>query len=514
MYQALYRKWRPSVFDDVVGQEHITSILRSEIESGRLSHAYLFCGPRGTGKTTCAKIISKAANCLHPVNGDPCGKCASCLAISEGRTTDVVEMDAASNNGVDNIRDLRDSVAYTPADMKYRVYIIDEVHMLSTSAFNALLKTLEEPPAHVLFILATTELHKIPATVLSRCQRFDFRRITPSSIINRLKTVCAGEGISADDASLELIARLSQGGMRDALNMLEYCTGGGNEVTIRKTEELLGASPAETLAGFCSSVAENDVVGALGKLDEVYRSSRDIAVFWRELIAFCRDIMLYNASRGGYRCSAAAADTAKLFSVPKIMYLLDTFISAENDMGRFPASAKLYAEMAIVRVCNASLDTSASSLAARISDIEEKLSSGGVTVAPEKKPEPAKHDEAKPIEREKTSVTENKPKEQPAKADNVRNWADVIRRTEQKDISVSSFLKDTSAYFGADGKLHIRCESAFAVMMLSSDDKKRVIAYAVSAASGRNVAAEDVIPEQTAKKYEREPIEDFIDTEE
>ncbi|MBQ0124840.1 MAG: DNA polymerase III subunit gamma/tau, partial [Clostridiales bacterium] len=197
MYQALYRKWRPQVFDDVYGQEHITSILKSEVTTGKISHAYLFCGPRGTGKTTCAKIIAKAANCENPVNGNPCGKCAACRAIDTGTATDVIEMDAASNNGVDNIRELRDGVVYTPAELKYRVYIIDEVHMLSISAFNALLKTLEEPPKYVIFILATTELHKIPATVLSRCQRFDFRRVTPAALINRMKIVCNGEGISA-----------------------------------------------------------------------------------------------------------------------------------------------------------------------------------------------------------------------------------------------------------------------------------------------------------------------------
>ena len=249
MYQALYRKWRPSFFDDVVGQEHITSILKSEVENGKLSHAYLFCGPRGTGKTTCAKIIAKAANCLSPVNGNPCGKCAACLAVDAGTATDVVEMDAASNNGVDSIRELRDGVVYTPAELKFRVYIIDEVHMLSISAFNALLKTLEEPPKHVLFILATTELHKIPATVLSRCQRFDFHRVAMDAIVSRLRTVCKGEGFTADDGALELIARLSQGGMRDSLNMLEYCAGDGGHITEEKAERLLGAASRH---GYCS----------------------------------------------------------------------------------------------------------------------------------------------------------------------------------------------------------------------------------------------------------------------
>ena len=518
MYQALYRKWRPSTFDDVVGQEHITSILRSEIAGGRISHAYLFCGPRGTGKTTCAKIISKAANCEHPVNGDPCGECASCRAIADGTTTDVIEMDAASNNGVDNIRDLRDSVVYTPADMKYRVYIIDEVHMLSTSAFNALLKTLEEPPAHVIFILATTELHKIPATVLSRCQRFDFRRITPASIISRMKTVCLGEGIKADEQSLELIARLSQGGMRDALNMLEYCTGGGDEITIKKTEALLGASPTELLADVCRALAAKDVTGALEKLDEVYRSSRDVSVFWRELIAFCRDIMMYIASRGGFDCSEAVKETAKAFTVPRIMYILDSFIITEGDMGRSPANAKLYAEMAVVKVCNDSLDTSTAALAARISDVEERLASGEIKFVQDIKPAnirgQLKETVASTNETPKEAVPQKPEEHTPAKEENIRNWADIIRKIEQKDVSVSSFLKDTGAYTDADGKLHIRCGNAFAVMMLSSDEKKRVIALTASAVTGKKFSADDVLPEQADVKTEREPIEDFIDTEE
>ena len=264
MYQALYRKWRPSFFDDVVGQEHITSILKSEVENGKLSHAYLFCGPRGTGKTTCAKIIAKAANCLSPVNGNPCGKCEACLSIDAGTATDVVEMDAASNNGVDNIRELRDGVVYTPAELRFRVYIIDEVHMLSVAAFNALLKTLEEPPAHVIFILATTELHKIPATVLSRCQRFDFHRVSMDSIIDRLKTVCKGENISADLGSLELIARLSQGGMRDSLNMLEYCAGDGETITEEKAERLLGAASRTLLAKLTDAAAYGNTSSAIG----------------------------------------------------------------------------------------------------------------------------------------------------------------------------------------------------------------------------------------------------------
>ncbi|MBQ5772277.1 MAG: DNA polymerase III subunit gamma/tau, partial [Clostridia bacterium] len=247
MHQALYRKWRPQIFDDVCGQEHITSILRYEVEHRAFSHAYLFCGSRGTGKTTCAKILAKAVNCEHPVNGNPCGTCASCQAIDSGAATDVLEMDAASNNGVDNIREIRDEVIYSPSSLRCRVYIIDEVHMLSTPAFNALLKTLEEPPEHVVFILATTELQKLPATIISRCQRFDFRRISTDVLIGRLTHIAKAEGIALEADAARLLARLAQGGMRDAISLLELCAGSRRSVTVETVEESVGLTGREAV---------------------------------------------------------------------------------------------------------------------------------------------------------------------------------------------------------------------------------------------------------------------------
>ncbi|MBQ0010802.1 MAG: DNA polymerase III subunit gamma/tau, partial [Ruminococcus sp.] len=352
MYQALYRKWRPTVFEDVVGQAHITSVLKSEVQSGRISHAYLFCGPRGTGKTTCAKIIAKAANCEHPVGGDPCGECAACRSVDTGSCTDVIEMDAASNNGVDAIRDIRDAVVYTPSELKYRVYIIDEVHMLSISAFNALLKTLEEPPEHVIFILATTELHKIPATVLSRCQRFDFHRITPDAMIARMKQVCEGEGFTADEESLALIARLSQGAMRDALNMLEYCASEGGVITIESASRMLGAASTKLLGSLADALASRDAAAALAAVEEIYGSSRDIAVFWRELISFYRDMLIYLSTKGRMGAEKPAASHAAGYTVPVLFSLLEILIAAEGNMQKQPTSAKLYAEMALIRACD------------------------------------------------------------------------------------------------------------------------------------------------------------------
>ena len=396
MYQALYRKWRPSFFDDVVGQEHITSILKSEVENGKLSHAYLFCGPRGTGKTTCAKIIAKAANCLSPVNGNPCGACEACLAIDAGTTTDVVEMDAASNNGVDSIRELRDGVVYTPAEMKFRVYIIDEVHMLSISAFNALLKTLEEPPKHVLFILATTELHKIPATVLSRCQRFDFHRVAMDAIVGRLRTVCAGEGFTAEEGALQLIARLSQGGMRDSLNMLEYCAGDGDHITEEKAERLLGAASRTLLARLTDAAAYGDTASALAVIEEIHLSSRDIAVFWRELISFARDMLIAVSTRMRGVKDTLLRECAEKYSLPRLLYTIRIWMEAESDMQRNPSGARLYAEMSMIRACDLALSDDTEALLARISALEDKLATGNfklpaaAAVKTEKREEPKK----------------------------------------------------------------------------------------------------------------------------
>lgn len=249
MYQALYRKYRPQTFDDVVGQESVTQVLKSQLISGKLSHAYLFTGSRGTGKTTCSKILAKAVNCLHPVDGNPCNCCTACKSIDDGSCTDVLEIDAASNNGVDNVRGLREDAIYAPAEVKKRVYIIDEVHMLSMSAFNALLKIIEEPPAHLMFILATTELHKVPATILSRCQRFSFRRISPDEIASRIHYVAYEEGIQIDDAASNLLARLADGALRDGLSLLDQCASSSNgPLTAETVYNCLGIAGARKAA--------------------------------------------------------------------------------------------------------------------------------------------------------------------------------------------------------------------------------------------------------------------------
>ena len=275
MYQVLYRKYRPRVFSDVVGQEHITSTLSREIQTGKLSHAYLFTGSRGTGKTTCAKILSKAVNCLNPVDGNPCNECEICRGLDDGSILDVVEIDAASNNGVDNIRDIRDEINFSPANCKYRVYIIDEVHMLSIGAFNALLKTLEEPPAHVKFILATTEVHKLPVTVISRCQRFDFRRVSPEAMSQRMNFICDSEGLTADEDALTLISRISDGGMRDALSLLDQCSGHDKHITAELVCSVAGMTGKDHLFSLADAVQSGDCPKALGLISELHANSRN-----------------------------------------------------------------------------------------------------------------------------------------------------------------------------------------------------------------------------------------------
>ena len=575
MYQALYRKWRPSFFDDVVGQEHITSILKSEVENGKLSHAYLFCGPRGTGKTTCAKIIAKAANCLSPVNGNPCGKCEACLAIDAGTTTDVVEMDAASNNGVDSIRELRDGVVYTPAEMKFRVYIIDEVHMLSISAFNALLKTLEEPPKHVLFILATTELHKIPATVLSRCQRFDFHRVAMDAIVSRLRTVCKGEGFTAEDGALDLIARLSQGGMRDSLNMLEYCAGDGGRITEEKAERLLGAASRTLLAKLTDAAAYGDTASALAVIDEIHLSSRDIAVFWRELISFARDMLIAVSTRMKSVKDDLLRACAEKYSLPRLLCTIKIWMDAEADMQRNPSGARLYAEMSMIRACDLSLSDDVEALLARVTALEDKLATGNFKLptavpaaqeapkkdlpildiseefippeesapeypmdmpvgdydslptapaeAPVKKAEPAPAKTAKvpaakkPTEKPTHVKEAEKPSAEPEgrKLKGYRKWQEVVRRLAPTEGLFMPFLQAAYAYEGTDGKFYIFFENKFAITLLS-DVRKQTICAAVNTAGGaRQYIPADIIG--TVRDDVggiREPIEDLLEQEE
>ena len=313
MYRALYRKWRPQRFEDVVGQRATVAALKNQVSAGRVGHAYLFTGVRGTGKTTCAKIFAKAVNCLHPQNGDPCGECAVCRGIDDGSILDVVEMDAASNNGVDDIRDLRDETAYTPTSCTYKVYIIDEVHMLSTAAFNALLKTLEEPPAHVIFILATTEIQKVPATIRSRCQRYDFTRISPEDIAGRVAQVAAAEQLNLTDKAAALIARLADGALRDALSILDTCAGVTADIDEGVVRQMAGVTDRGYLFRMSDAVAARDAASALAELAALRQQSVDVKRLTEELIAHYRSLMLAALPGGRDLLSGVSPDEETLY---------------------------------------------------------------------------------------------------------------------------------------------------------------------------------------------------------
>lgn len=357
MYLALYRKYRPKTFDDVISQEHITTTLKNQISSGTTAHAYLFTGSRGTGKTSCAKILAMAVNCLHPMNGNPCLECEACREIESGAATDITEMDAASNNGVDDVRQLRDEVAYTPVSCKYRVYIIDEVHMLSLQAFNALLKTLEEPPEHVKFILATTELHKVPATILSRCQRFEFRRIDTADSAERLLTVAEKESVTLDRDAAELISRLSDGGMRDALSVLDRCISASSHVTSELVRNCAGVADTRHLFAFSEMTANRDVSGCIRLLNELHKGSKDIARIIDELSGHYRDLMLFKTAPADKELLTAMPDEypeveriCGMYSLDDILRCLSLLQQCADDIGK-TKQRKTLAEMCLVKMC-------------------------------------------------------------------------------------------------------------------------------------------------------------------
>ncbi len=388
MYQALYRKWRPQTFTDVCGQELITTALKNEIKNDRLSHAYLFTGCRGTGKTTCAKILAKAVNCEHPIDGDPCNQCATCRGIDDGSVLDVTEIDAASNNGVDSIRDLRDEVAFTPVVGKYRVYIIDEVHMLSAGAFNALLKTLEEPPAHVIFILATTEVHKLPATILSRCQRFDFNRIAPEAIASRVSFVAAQEGLTITPDAAMLLARLADGALRDALSLLDQCASGNTTIDAAVVATATGMASREALATLTECVARRDAAGALGAVDTLYRSSKDMERLCAEWIGYVRNLMvLKSVPDGGDLIIAAPEELAQMqtlacsMELPAILHIMEVLQTALERL-RVGVARRVEMEMAVLKLCDPSLDNTQAALLSRISELEKAIRAGVAVAAP------------------------------------------------------------------------------------------------------------------------------------
>ena len=387
MYQVVYRKYRPQVFSDVVGQDHITRTLQHELQSGKLSHAYLFTGSRGTGKTSCAKILAKAVNCLHPVDGNPCNECEVCRGIDSGAILDVVEIDAASNNGVDNIRDIRDEANFAPVNCRYRVYIIDEVHMLSIGAFNALLKTLEEPPEHVKFILATTEVHKLPVTILSRCQRFDFHRVSPEAMLARMQTVALQEGFLLDEDAGMLIARLADGGMRDALSTLDQCIGRDRHVTAQLVTDVAGITGKDHLFRLADAIAAHDAATAIEQLSDLHAKSVDMERLCADLVQHFRNLMIVKTVRKSDSVLICTAEELAQYRTQGASFTLETVLYAIDLLQETAVTMKkgvnrrIEMELALLRLANPALSNDNKAILSRVSAVERAVR-GGVAVQP------------------------------------------------------------------------------------------------------------------------------------
>lgn len=387
-YQAIYRKWRPTTFEDVVGQSHITDTLKTEIKTNRLAHAYLFCGTRGTGKTTTAKILSRAVNCESPLpNGNPCNECSSCKGILSNTIMDIVEIDAASNNGVENIRELRDEISYTPANVKYKIYIIDEVHMLSTSAFNALLKTLEEPPAHAIFILATTEPQKIPATIQSRCQRFDFRRISAKNIAGRIGEITRKDGINITQDAIQLVAQLGDGSMRDALSILDLCSGIEGEITREDIENVTGSVSRTALVNLAVALTNSDISSALRLINKMMESGKEIGNLIDELIMCIREILICKIMDNPSEVVDKSPEDIETYknianAAPKevLLYIVKV-LSETASLCKTSTNPRVMLEASTVKICDPASDGSTEAFAARLGKIEAMIATGSIPVA-------------------------------------------------------------------------------------------------------------------------------------
>ena len=502
MYQALYRKYRPQTFDDVVGQQAVTQTLKTQLVSGRMSHAYLFTGSRGTGKTSSAKILSKAVNCENPQDGNPCNCCRACRAIDSGSCMDVLEIDAASNNGVDNVRDLRDDAIYSPSQVKKRVYIIDEVHMLSISAFNALLKIIEEPPEHLLFILATTELHKVPATILSRCQRFSFRRISQEDIAARLQYVAYQENIELEDSAARILARLADGGMRDGLSLLDQCASAiTGELTAEKVYACLGIAGIRECSDMMAAIAAHDTRGALTLLDKAYAQGKDLGAMLDELACLTRDLMiLQTAPREGIAMLSGVASDAQVkalasaFSSGELVYMMNAL---QKTMASFTRSAsrRLDAELCVVNLCQPELSLQADALNARLTRLEEQVRSGNITVKTvseqmlsqaQDAPPPPDDSDAPPI-----SPEPEMPVQTPSEAP-VGFWTDIaseLRRELRPPVSGFFAPTPTAPVQGAlTGEvLELRCANSFTAEVVNKPELLQKVAQKASSRLGRPI---------------------------
>lgn len=510
MYQALYRKYRPIVFSDVVGQEHITNTLTGSLKAGKTSHAYLFTGTRGTGKTTCAKILARAVCCLSPINGEPCGECEACKTVLEGNTTDINEIDAASNNGVNDIRDLKEQVSFLPTSLKYRVYIIDEVHMLSTPAFNALLKTLEEPPSHVVFILATTEVHKLPATILSRCQRFDFKRLEPEVIVKRINYIAKEEGFRITEGAAMMVASLADGGMRDALSILDQCSAASNNIDESVIRDVCGIAGNENIFTLVKAIKAGDTALAISTIDTLYRNSVDMKKLIFELISCFRNLMIIKtvkSSRELIVCSEAEfSELSEMANAYPLSNIIDALSSLQEMADSLSgAASRSDVELVIVKLCSPELASTVSSLKAKVERLEKAvaaLSQGkAVSIAPQKESAPIKTPTPVPTPAQSTAPTPPKadalneeiplpdapppaltdappaPATPKAVATDgepvpVPEWPEILETLKLSCPLMAGVLSDSKAYIG-NGRLLIDSQLAQFKDLINSDPKYR-----------------------------------------
>ena len=518
MYQALYRKYRPQTFDDVVGQMAVTQTLKTQLMKDQLSHAYLFTGSRGTGKTSCAKILAKAVNCLHPVDGNPCNVCEACRSIDSGSCMDVLEIDAASNNGVDNVRDLRDDAVYLPSQVKKRVYIIDEVHMLSISAFNALLKIIEEPPEHLLFILATTELHKVPATILSRCQRFSFRRISQEDIAARLQYVAYQENIDLNDAAARTLARMADGGLRDGLSLLDQCASAtAGELNAERVYQCLGIAGEQKAAQMMGYIAAHDTKNTLSLFNRLYAEGKDLAALLDELICLCRDLLILKTAPAagltmlsGVADEKEAANLAKAISDGELVRMIGLLQQTLLGFTR-SASRRVDTELCLVNLCQPELSLDAKALNARLTRLEEQLRTGAFVQAAPQKVAPAQPEDIFDEELPPPPDDDDAPyvpEEAPAPQMPVGFWTDLTAslRAELKPPVLGFFASSPNApvqgQLQADTLL-LRCNSTFVADQINKPEILQLVTRKASAMLGRNVKVKtvdlSVTPQNSAK---------------
>ena len=522
MYQALYRKYRPQTFDDVVGQLAVTQTLKTQVSTGKLSHAYLFTGSRGTGKTSSAKILAKAVNCENSTDGNPCNCCAACRTIDSGACMDVLEIDAASNNGIDHVRDLRDDAVYTPSQVRMRVYIIDEVHMLSIQAFNALLKIIEEPPEHLLFILATTELHKVPATILSRCQRFSFRRISQEDIAARLQYVAYEENIDMDDSAARLLARLADGGMRDGLSLLDQCASSANgELNAERVYACLGIAGIRECGSLMTHIAQHDTKSALSLMNRLYSEGKDMGALMDELACLTRDLLvLKTAPQEGISMLSGVASDEEVkalsgkFSHGELVRMMNLIQSTIAGFTR-SESRRMDAELCVVNMCQPELDTDIESLIARMTRVEDQIRSGALVAAPQQTAAPTQQPAQAPKEPEPVvQIAAEEPCEALMDEAPVGFWSDLVAAV-KKELSPSMsgfFVTSANAPVTgtlSGGKLYLVCSNKFVMDIVNKQDVLVLVARKASALLGAQVKL--VITDRTHSVEKSAQIEQLLD---